>query len=58
MYAWAEGIWGTPKMPIGTVGDPHFDDFVNPKEAQTAKTHRLLGVIRHIAKASLTADLN
>ena len=33
----------TPIMPIGTVGDPHFEDFMNPKGAETTKTHHFSG---------------
>ena len=49
---------GTPKMPIGTAGSPNFEDFTNPKEAQTPKTRHLLGIIRQIRQASQTADFN
>ena len=45
-------------MPIGTVGGPHFEDFMNPKEAKTTKTHHLLEIMRRIRQASLTADFN
>ena len=48
---------GDPKMPIGAAGNPHFEDFVNPKEAQTRKTHHFLGIIHHIRQASITAIL-
>ena len=47
---------GTPKMPIGAVVAPNFEDFVNPMDAPTAKTHHLLGIIHQIRKASPTAD--
>ena len=46
----------TPKMPIDTVGNPHFEDFANPADASTTKTHHLLGLIPQIRQASLTAD--
>ena len=53
------GVFGrAPKMQIGTVGNPHFSDFVTPKEAQTTKTHRLLGIIHQIRQSSLTEDFN
>ena len=45
-------------MPTGTVGNPHFEDFANPKAAQSIKTHHLVGVIHQIRHASLTADFN
>ena len=45
----------TPKMPIGTVGSPHFEDIMNPVEAPTTKTHHLVGVIHQIRQASLIA---
>ena len=48
----------TPKMPIGAVGNPHFGDFMNPKEAGETETHHFPGVIRKIRQASLTADFN
>ena len=28
---------GNPKMPIGTAGDPHFEDFTNAKEDQATE---------------------
>ena len=46
----------TPKMPIGAAGNPHFDDFMNQKEAPAAKTHHLLGAIQKIRHASLNGD--
>ena len=49
---------GTPKMPIGAVGSPHFEDFLNPKEAQTTKTNHFLGVLRQIRQVSLASDFN
>ena len=45
-------------MPIGAVGNPHFEDFTNPVEAPTAKTHHLLWMIRQIRHAPLTADFS
>ena len=44
-----------PKMPIGPVGNPHFEDFTNPAEASTTKTHHLIGIIQKIRQASLSA---
>ena len=43
-------------MPIGTIDNPHFEDFTNPKDAAAAKTHGLIGLIRKIQQASLSAD--
>ena len=52
-------VFGRPqKLPIGAVGNPHFWDFTNPKEAQTAETHHFLGVIRQIRQASPAAYFN
>ena len=48
----------TPKMPIGTVGSPHFADFMSPKEAQSTKTHHLLVIIRRIRQASSAEAFN
>ena len=48
----------TPKMPTGAVSNPHFTDFMNPKDARTTKTHHLLGIIHQIRQASSTADFN
>ena len=48
----------TPKMPIGAVVNPHFLAFVNPKDAETTKTHHLLGIIRQFRQASSTAYFN
>ena len=42
-------------MPIATVNSPHFEDFTNPVESPTAKTHHLLAMIRQIRQASPTA---
>ena len=54
-----ESIWGgAPKMPIGTARSPNFEDFTNPKEPQTTKTHHLVVVIRQIGQASHRADFN
>ena len=44
-----------PEMPIGAVGNPHFEDFTNPVGAPAAKTHHLLWAIQQIRQASLTA---
>ena len=51
-------IGGTPEMPIGAIGKPHFGDFTHPEEAPAAKTHQLIGVIRKIRHASLNSDFN
>ena len=45
-------------MPIGAVGNPHFEDFTNTKEDRTTRTHHLLGAIHQIRQASITADFN
>ena len=47
-----------PNMPIVAAGSPHFEDFTNPVEAPTAKTHHLSGAIRQIRLAPLTAHLS
>ena len=58
IYTWW-GVFGmTPKIPIGTVGSPHFEDFTTPVEAPTTKTHQLIGVIQKIRQASLFADFS
>ena len=36
------------KMAIAAVDSPHFEDFTNPVEAPTAKTHHLSGMIRQV----------
>ena len=46
----------TPKMPIGTIGNPFFEDFTNPLEAPTSKVHGLLSSVRKIRQASRNAD--
>ena len=48
----------TPKIPIGATGNPHFEDFTNPKDSRAAKTHELIGAIRKIRQASLNADFS
>ena len=48
----------TPKMPIVTVGNPHFEDFTNPAGAPTTETHHFLGAIQKIRQALLTADFS
>ena len=45
-------------MPIGAIGNPHFEDPTNPKDAPTSKTHGLIGVIRKIRQASPNADFS
>ena len=45
-------------MPIGAVANPHFADFVDPKEDRANKTHHLLGAIRKITQSSITEDFN
>ena len=45
-------------MPICTIGNPHFEDFTNPKEAPAAKTHGLIGLIHKIRQASPNADFS
>ena len=47
-----------PEMPIGAARNPNLGDFMNPKGAQATKTNHLLGAIRQIRQASLTADFN
>ena len=56
-FAPGKRVFGrTPRMPIGTIGNPYFEDFTNPKEAHTAKTHGLIGLIHKIRQASTNAD--
>ena len=38
-----KGYLGNAKNADWGGGDPHFWDFVNPKETQATKTHHLLG---------------
>ena len=45
-------------MPIGAIGDPHFEDFTNPEDAKNTKTHQLIGAIHKIRQASLNADFD
>ena len=40
----------TPRMPIGAVGNPHFEDSMHPKEAPDAKTHHFLGEVQKYDK--------
>ena len=49
---------GAPKLPIGTLGNPNFNDCVNPKTAPTAKSMSLLRTIFQIRRASLEADFS
>ena len=46
----------TPKLPIGTAGNPFFEDFMIPAEAPAAKPHSLLAALYKIRQSSLTAD--
>ena len=48
----------TPEMPIGAIGNPHFEDFTNPKDATNTKTHQLIYVIRKKRHSSLNSDFN
>ena len=41
---------------LGAVGNPFFEDFMNPADAPTAKTHNLSSIIFKIREASLKAD--
>ena len=53
----AQLVFGrTPKLPIGTIGNPFFEDFMNPAEAPTAETQNLIPAIYEIRQASLQAD--
>ena len=55
-FTHGQSVFGrTPKMPIGAVGNPHFEDYTNPVGEPTAETHHLLGAIQQIRQASLTA---
>ena len=45
-------------MPIAAVGNPNFEDFVNPKEARATKRRNFLGIIHQIRQASIAADFN
>ena len=47
---------GPPKLPIGTVANPHFTDFMIRNEAPLAKTQDFLAKLRGIQKASLQID--
>ena len=49
---------GTPKLPIGTVDNPNFNDCMNPKTAPTTKSMSLLHTIFQIRRASLEADFS
>ena len=54
--AWGGRVSGRdPKMPIGAVAIPDFPGFANPRDAQAAKTHHLLGIIHIVGKSSLAA---
>ena len=56
-FAPAQRVSGrTPEMPICAIGNPHFDDFMNPEWAPAAKTHGLVGLNHKIRRASLNAD--
>ena len=58
-FAHGQRVLGrAPKMPIDTLGTPHFSDFMNPKEAPVTKTHHLLGTIHQIRQSSTTEDFN
>ena len=58
-FAPGKRVFGrTPKIHIGEIGNPHFDDFANPKDAPTSKTQGLIGVIRKIRHASPNADFS
>ena len=48
----------TPKLPISTVGNPNFNDCMNPKTAPKAKSASLLHAIFQIRRASLEADFS
>merc|ERR1712112_176904 len=51
----------TPKLPIGTVGNPNFPDFMKPVTAPTTKTLSLLNTIfkyeKHLWKRILTEKM-
>ena len=49
---------GHSKCRLGTGGNPHFEDFMNPKEGPATKTNRLLCEIRKIRQASLNPDFS
>ena len=56
-FAPGQRVFGrTPKKPIAAVGNPHFDDFANPKEARAEETHHSLGAMREIRQASINGD--
>ena len=46
----------TPKLPIGTIDNPFFEDFMNPVDAPAAKTQNLISTIYEIRQASPKAD--
>ena len=47
-----------PEIPTEAIGNPHFEDYTKPREAPTAKTHQILGVIQEIRQASINADFD
>ena len=58
-FAPTQRVFGrTPKMQIGAIGNPHFEDFTIPKESPKTKTHQLIDVAHKIRQASLKADFS
>ena len=49
-------FWRGPKLPIGAVGNPFFEYFMNPADAPTAETQNLISMIFEIRQAPLTSD--
>ena len=47
-----------PKMAIGAVSNPHFEDFTHPVVEPATKTHHLSAIIRQVRKASRNADFS
>ena len=47
-----------PKMAIGSVDNPFFNDFTNPEDSPVAQTHQVLAKLRDIRKSSLEIDFN
>ena len=58
-FAPGQRVFGrTPKIPIGAIGNPHFEDFTNPEDSPTTQTHQLIDVLRKIRHASLKEDFS
>ena len=53
---WERVFGRAPKLPIGAVGNPFFEDFMNSSDAPTTKTHNLISALFKIRQEPISAD--